>query len=159
MRKITQLLPTREGSIFSYTLLVLLAFSFLVRAQNLNYNSAFIDEATSIIVGRLGIFQGDWWSYNAFNWMSGNPVMNPALSGITYVFGGLMASRLLSVFFGVLTVEVIVMFTILLSGPNKTESYFAGLIAGIIVAFSPIAINISRMTTYDMNSYYFSFLV
>ena len=52
-------------------LLALFAMAFFVRLYNLNYNSPFSDEALYVVVGKLGIFQHDWFSYNAKIWMGG----------------------------------------------------------------------------------------
>lgn len=158
---------THEQSLFGdrlsrvyYVLLgLLLIISFSIRAYDLNYNSAFIDESSSIVIGRLGVFQGDWWSYNASSWMSGHPFINPLISGITYMIGGVVASRLFNVILGVLTIETIVILTILLTDERiGTKSYFAGGIAGVLVAFSSVSIFVSRMATYDMKCFYALFL-
>lgn len=144
--------------IFYILLFIILFAAFLIRVINLNYNTAFVDEASSILVGKLGVFEGDWWSYNGVSWMSGNPLINPALSGLAYVSGELYGSRLLSAIIGVLTIESVIVLTILIVGPDKQESYVAGLISGFLLAFSPVAIFISRMTTYDMKSFFLMFM-
>lgn len=143
---------------FVISIFLILTFSLAVRIVNLNYNSAFQDEATSIIIGRIGVFQGDWWSYNAANWMSGHPVMNPILSGIAYISGGIIGSRLLSVILGVLTIELLIVFTVLIFWPVTPKNYLAGIIAGTIAATAPVSLFVSRMSTYDMKAFYFLFL-
>jgi hypothetical protein len=46
-------------------LVILLLASFIIRILNLNYNTAFNDEAIYIVIGRMGLFASDWWSYGA----------------------------------------------------------------------------------------------
>src|SRR3989304_10223442 len=80
------------------------AASFLIRAVNLSYNSPFNDEAIYIVIGKMGLFGGDWTSYNAASWMAGLPFLYPPLAGVGFELGGIVGARMLSVVFGVLSV-------------------------------------------------------
>ena len=106
--------------------LIILA-SFAVRVYNLNYNSPFNDEAVYIVVGKLQIFQKDFWSYNANAWMGGNSFFYPTASALAYVSGGIVGSRLLNVLFGVLAVMEVVLILALLrqrwQQKRKREQY------------------------------------
>jgi hypothetical protein len=131
--------------------------AFIVRAIHLNYNSPFNDEAVYVVVGKMGIFLRDWWSYNAQSWMAGLPYLYPSASALAYETGGIVGSRLLNVFFGVLSIAEIyeITFTINLI-PNRKK--LASLIAAIIVGFSSTGIYLSRLATYDMPSFFLFFL-
>jgi hypothetical protein len=130
-----------------------------VRVYNLNYNSAFNDEAIYVVIGRMGAFQGDWWTYNAAAWMAGQPYFYPTLTGMAYMLNGLVGSRLLNVAFGVLEVEALCLLTMLLvqHRPRK-EQVVAGLIAAAAIGGSAVGMYVSRLATYDMLSFYLLFL-
>src|SRR6266852_5974158 len=93
-------------------LLLILSVAFAVRFYNLNYNSPFSDEATYIVIGRLGIFQGDWWTYNASAWLAGFPYIYPPMTAIASMTAGILGSRFLNVLLGVLTVEAVFLLTV-----------------------------------------------
>jgi hypothetical protein len=132
--------------------------SFIFRAINLNYNSPFNDEAIYVVLGRLGIFQGDWWSYNAASWMAGQPYIYPSMSALSYMLGGIVGSRFLNVLFGALFVEAMYLLTVHISPGDKKQKIIAGLISALIVGFSAIGYYISRLATYDLPSFYFFIL-
>ncbi len=138
------------SSIIFYLILFL---AFVVRVINLNYNSAFNDEAIYIVIGRMGLFASDWWSYGAKLWMAGLPYIYPSLSALAYQTGGLVSSRFLNVIFGVILVEEVYRFTSLLNLYDKRTNTAAALIAAFIAAFSGIGIFVSKLATYDMPSF------
>ena len=78
----------------NFWLYCILFFALLIRVIGINYNSAFNDEAIYVVVGRLGIFANDWWSYGAKLWMAGLPYIYPPLTALAYEVGGLAGSRL-----------------------------------------------------------------
>ena len=90
-----------------YRLLFLIILSLIVRVVNLNYNSFLNDEAIYVVVGKLGLFNGDWSSYNANAWMAGSQYIFPTLTAVAYFFGGITASRFVNVLFGVLSVMLV----------------------------------------------------
>jgi 4-amino-4-deoxy-L-arabinose transferase-like glycosyltransferase len=137
-------------------LALLLMASFIVRVINLNYNSPFNDEAIYIVVGKLGIFQRDWWSYNATSWMAGYPYIYPAFAALSSVTGGIVGARMLNVIFGVLAIETTYKIASMLAKPSR--SVLAGIIAATIMAASSVSIYVSRLATYDMPSFYFLLL-
>jgi len=139
-------------------LALLLSYAFFLRVINLNYNSAFIDEASSVIIGRMGVFQGDWWTYNAANWYSGHPLFEPVISSLTYVTTGIFGSRMMNVIISILTIEAVMVTTLLLVRPLSLKSYIAGGIAGFIVASSSVSLYVSRIATYDIKSFFLLFL-
>ncbi len=133
----------------------ILLLAFALRVINLNYNSPFNDEAIYVVLGRLGIFQGDWWTYNAAGWMAGQPYVYPPLTAISYALGGILGSRFLNVVLGVLAVEAVFVFTYLIpSNLKQKEKKVAALIAATIIAVSTAALYVSRLATYDLPSFY-----
>ena len=86
--------------------------SFFLRVQNLNYNSAYSEEAVYAIVGKMGIFYRDWHTFNSFNWMGGLPYLYPVLSALAFENGGIYGSRLLNVFLSLLVLEELYRFTL-----------------------------------------------
>ncbi len=143
---------------YPWLLLALCALAFVLRAYNLNYNSAFNDEASDIIIGRLGIFQGDWWVYNASAWLAGFPYIYPPMTAIASIAGGVWGSRLLNVIIGTLLVETVYIFTIMTSRLKHPYDYLAGIIAAAIIGGSAIGLYVSRLATYDAPSFYLLFL-
>ncbi|MEN9328015.1 MAG: hypothetical protein RI947_823 [Candidatus Parcubacteria bacterium] len=136
-------------------LLTIFVVSVALRSYNLNYNSPHNDEADKIVIGRMGLFQWDWWTYNSSAWLGGSPYIYPVLTALAYTTGGIVGSRLLNVLFGALTLEVVFMLTYELSPGRKSYRYGAGIIAALIMAFTPISYYVSRLATYDMPSFYF----
>lgn len=132
--------------------LVIIGLAFGARVVNLDYNSPFNDEAIYIVVGRLGIFEWDWWSYNARSWMAGQVYVFPVLTALAYVSGGIVGSRFLSVLFGLVMVEAVVVLAMILTKEGRA-SRLAGMIAGGLIAFLPASIFVSRLATYDIPSY------
>lgn len=138
----------------NYILFIILLFAFIHRTINLNYNSPFSDEAVYIIVGKLGVFQNDWWSYNARAWMGGSPYFYPTLAAISYVTGGIVGTRMINVILGVLSINLIFLITLKISSTSTKENFLAALISSIVMAFSATSYYVSRLATYDMPSYF-----
>lgn len=139
-------------------LLFILLTSFLVRTYNLNYSSPFNDEAIYIVLGRLGVFQWDWWSYNALAWMPGLVYIYPTMTAIAYMSGGIVGSRLLNVIFGILAIEIVFIVTKLLQENYGKDGNFAAILSAAILGGAPVAIYVSRLATFDMPSFYFFLL-
>lgn len=127
----------------------IIAAAAAVRLYNLDYNTPFTDEAIYIVIGKLGLFEGDWSSYNTQAWMAGFPYLYPSLSALAYSTGGIVASRLLSVLVGVLIVEEIYRFTYFLGLFEPQTNRVAALLAMAFAAFFSIGLHISRLATYD----------
>lgn len=154
MHKITTLVRTQTLP-FYFLWGLLLVLAFFIRIYHLNYNTPFIDEAIYVVIGKLGVFENDWSSYNAQSWMAGLPYVYPPLSALAYVQGGIVASRLLNVVFGLLVIEEVFRFTYLLNLSTKGRQLLAGSIAAFITAFSAISLHLSRLATYDILSILF----
>jgi hypothetical protein len=132
----------------------ILTISLLIRVVNLNYNSAFNDEGIYVVLGKMGLFAGDWWSYGANLWMAGLPYIYPPLTALAYQIGGLIGSRLLNVFFGVLLIEEVYRFTRLLALYDERTNHVAALIASFFAAFAGIGLYVSELATYDILSFF-----
>lgn len=128
--------------------------AFAVRVFNLSYNSPFNDEAIYVVVGRLGLFAGDWWSYGATYWMAGLPFFYPSLSALAYETGGIIGSRFLNVVFGVFVVEEVYRFTRLINLFDQKTNQIAAIVAAFVAAFSGAGIYVSRLATYDVPSFF-----
>jgi hypothetical protein len=136
-------------------LIIFLSFGF--RVYNLNYNSPFNDEAIYVVLGRYGVFQGDWWTYNASSWMAGQPYIYPPLTATAYMVKGIVGSRFLNVIFGALIVESVYAMAFLISEnieADDRKNKNAGLIAAIVVAASSVGYFLARLATYDLPSFY-----
>ncbi len=147
-----------SANALTYGLLLIILSATAVRLVNLNYNSPFNDEAIYVVLGRFGIFQGDWWTYNAAAWMAGQPYIYPSMTGVAYMLGGIVGSRLLNVIFGALTIEAIFSLTLLLTPGSYKEKVTSGFIAAVIIAASSVGYYVSRLATYDLPSFYFFIL-
>lgn len=134
-------------------LYLLLAAAFLVRVVHLNYNSAFNDEAIYIVVGRMGLFASDWWSYGAKLWMAGIPYIYPTLAALSFELGGLNGARLLNIIFGIFLIEEVYRFTNLLNLFDEKVNKRAAIIAAFFTAFAGVGIFVSKLATYDMPSF------
>ncbi|MFA6250132.1 MAG: glycosyltransferase family 39 protein [Candidatus Shapirobacteria bacterium] len=151
--------PTLRYSAGSFLLPVILLFALIARLANLNYNSPFNDEAIYSVVGKLALYQGDWWSYNAKSWMGGHPYIYPTLSAAATIGQSMVGPRLLNVVFGVLSIEMVYVLTKNLAVWQKLPyPNLAALISALIIAFSSVSLYISRLATYDTPSYYFLLL-
>lgn len=141
---------------YQLTLISIMLVAIAVRVYNLNYNSPFADEAIYIVLGKLGLFHWDWWSYNAPAWMGGSLFAYPPLAALAYTTGGIVGARLLNVAFGLGTIMVVSAISGLLV-PKNAQAY-AKLIAAFIMTVSAVAIYTSRLATYDAPSFFFLFL-
>jgi putative effector of murein hydrolase LrgA (UPF0299 family) len=139
-------------------LVVLILVTFTIRLVNLDYNTPFNDEAIYVVVGKMGIFERDWWTYNASVWIPGLQYFYPSLTAIAYTFGGIAGSRFLNVFFGVLMVEVVFFLTMFLFEKIDKKAVIAGIIAASLAGGSEISHYVSRLATYDMPSFTLLFL-
>jgi len=127
--------------------------SFLLLITNLNYNTAFNDEAIYIVVGRMGLYTSDWFSYGANQWMAGLPYIYPTLTTLAYETTGLLGARFLNVIFGLMLIEEVFRFTRLLRIFDDTTNHLAAVIAAFLVGFSAIVMYVSRLATYDILSF------
>src|SRR4051812_19070423 len=116
----------------SLPLAVVFILALAIRVVNLNYNSPFNDEAIYIVLGKMGLFLRDWWTYNAQSWVAGLPYLYPSFSALAYVTGGIVGSRLLSVLFGLLTIGEVYQLTEAVFHKDK-HAKAAAIIASIVV--------------------------
>lgn len=151
-------------NIIGYLLFIcFLLFAMLLRVVNLNYNTPFNDEAIYIVVGKLGLFQGDWYTYNPASWMGGHPLFYPVITALADNLGGIVASRLLNCLLGVLTVETIFFITLFILEEIKPtlstfSKYLGASVSALALTISSTSLYVSRIATYDMPSFYLLFL-
>ena len=136
-------------------LIVVLVAAFLVRVVNLNYNSPFNDEAIYVVIGKMGVFGWDWFSYNAKAWMPGLPYAYPVIAALSYQIGGIIGSRFLNVLLGVLILEEVYRFTLLVNLFDEKTNKVAGVIAATLAGFSSVGLYVSRLAVLDLPSFFF----
>ena len=143
----------RRISFLDMLFFVVIFAALLVRVINLDYNSAFNDEAIYIVVGRMGLYTSDWLSYGAKLWMAGLPYIYPVLSALAYETTGLLGSRFLNVIFGLLLVEEVYRLTLLLNLFDRQTNKTAAVIALFLSGFTATGIYVSKLATYDILSF------
>lgn len=144
--------------LFRCMIVAIFACAFLVRVMNLNYNAPFNDEAIYVVVGRMGVFQGDWQTYNAAGWMAGHPFFYPTMTALSYMTNGIWSSRLFNVLFSLLSLEAIFVITRRLSGLTGIPRQAAGVLALLLLGFATVSLYVARLATYDLPSFTFFLL-
>jgi hypothetical protein len=140
--------------------LPVLTVAIFLRLFNFGHQSAYMDEGNYIVTGRLWLEQGTIYA-NAMQWTFGS-LLYPVLAGWFDMQGGLNTARLLSLFFGLVTVQGTIFLTLglLKAHPENLQQergdfalsskpMVASLLAGLIVAVLPTASALSRFATYD----------
>lgn len=139
---------------YQLLLICLLVLSLILRLYNINYNSPFNDEAIYQVIGNLGVYKWDWYSYNAPAWVAGSIFVYPTLSALAGSFGGVVGARILNVILGVLAVETVFSLGSLLPSWREKPNYLAGIISAAILGGATVTYFVSRLATYDMPSFY-----
>jgi len=139
---------------FTALALILLVI-FLVRVISLNYNSPFNDEAIYAVVGKMGLYYGDWESMNPFSWVGGLPFLYPAISAISYSLGGIILTRLISELFFIASLFFFWKIALLLLNFKGKKINVFSLLSVIALGFSPTGYYVSGLATYDMPSFFF----
>ncbi len=163
-KKEATLLNLREswGSLFRVLIasLPVLLIALGLRFWDINRQSAFMDEASNIITGRMLLEQGKLYA-NALTWAFGSPIY-AVLVGVFDQRGGLLLARGLSIIAGLVTVLSVIFMTLglfkVIPGSKEqaradfaisSRPVMAALLAGLVVAIMPTAIALSRFATYD----------
>ncbi len=139
------------------TILAMLA-ALIIRSVNLNYNSPFNDEAIYVVVGKEGLFEGDWTTRVPFEWVAGIPLFYPSLAAIGYKLGGIVGARFLNILIFGLTLGVVHQIAYQLTSGSRETKLRAGLFAVIVLGGSSVSFMVSRLATYDMPSFLFAAL-
>ncbi len=139
------------------TILAILA-ALIIRSINLNYNSPFNDEAIYVVVGKEGLFEGDWTTRVPFEWVAGIPLFYPSLAAIGYKLGGLVGARFVNVLLFLATMGVVHQIAYHLSVGSRETKLRAGLFATVVLGLSSVGFMVSRLATYDMPSFLFTTL-
>ncbi len=127
-------------------LIAILTVAFGIRAWNLSYNTAFLDEAIYAVVGHRLLAGAP---LSIYGWISGYPLAYPIFANLVDRLGGLLAVRMANILFGLGTTIVIYALTVRLF--SKT----IGFLAAAVYAFSASPILVSRMGTHDAISVFF----
>jgi len=131
-------------------LLALTLGAFLVRALLVTTQSAFMDEASMILTGRLLIEKHTSY-FNALNWSYGSYLW-PLIAGAADIIGGgLTAVRLVTAAFGALMVLGTALFAYYLAPARLTQPQrlSIALLSGAVMALFPTPIGVGRFSTYD----------
>ncbi len=139
-------------------LALILLIIFLVRTVSLNYNSPFNDEAAYVVVGKMGLYYGDWESMNPFSWVGGVPFLYPAISGVFYSLGGIVLVRLVSELFFIVSLFFFWKMILLLLNLRGKKLNIFSLLSVVALGFSPTGYYVSGLATYDMPSFSFFIL-
>lgn len=124
-------------------LIAILAVAFGIRAWNLSYNTAFLDEAIYVIAGHRLLNGAPIQSYG---WLSSYPLAYPIFANLVDRLGGLLAVRTINIFFNLGTTLAIYALTV------RLFSKAIGFLAAAVYAFSASPILVSRMATHDAMS-------
>lgn len=126
--------------------LLILLYGLVAMVWNLDYNSAYHDEALNILMGRQ-VLNGQSCYGCAQN--TGSVLILPVLAAIGDSIGGLQGARAVGILFGLsLTAVVYLTASILLS-----EKY--AFVAAVLFLFSGNTIYLSKLATYDIVSAFF----
>jgi hypothetical protein len=141
--------------IISFLFFLLFAISILLsKSYNLDYNSPFNDEAVYVVVGKMGLFNGDWESLTPFNWVGGVPFVYPLISGGLYALGGIELARLFNVVLFMLSLYFVYQIAYHLAESDQRLARNGALIAVLGLGFSQSGYYVSRLATYDMPSFF-----
>lgn len=140
--------------------LIILGFVVIVltalKVYNLNYNSPSYTEAAFIVLGRMGIFKNDWFTYNPDVWLGLKSTIYPAIAGITSVGLGVAGTRLFNIFLSIGLLEIIYAITNFLDASKK--SFVAGMTAVFLFAASAPLYYATRLGIYTIPSLFCLFL-
>ncbi|MFH1395204.1 MAG: hypothetical protein ABIH09_03520, partial [Candidatus Omnitrophota bacterium] len=146
--------PTDSFNFFhknNIALKLILAFSFIIRVWNLNYNVFWMDEGAFVLAGFLRIF--NYWTSG----MLFTPVVGESTRvAMKFGFNIVSAARFPNVIFGTAIVYLVFklaqIFTDKLTNDQKVKEWIP-IFAALITAISPGAWFISRYAVYDAMSY------
>ncbi|MFH1846740.1 MAG: glycosyltransferase family 39 protein [Candidatus Omnitrophota bacterium] len=145
--------PNRFFRKTNLLLWLILAFSFIIRVWNLNYNVFWMDEGAFVEAGLLRIFNY-WTSGMLFTPVVGEFVRTAMKLGFNVV----TSARFVNVIFGTAIVFIVFkiaqVFTDKLTDNQKVKEWIP-IFAALITAVSPGAWFISRYVAYDAMSYLF----
>lgn len=131
-----------------------------LRLWDFSQSSAYMDEASYIVTGRLLVEHNQIYA-DALHWTFGS-LLYPVLAGLADQQGGLVAARALSLGFSLVSVLATILLTLGLFKkiPQTKEQaradftlgskpVMASLLAGLVVAVLPTAIALGQFATYD----------
>ena len=130
-------------------IVALLVVAIVPRLYFYEHKSAFLDEASYILTGRVLLeFRADYaralnWTYGSYLW--------PVLAGTADLAGGLRLVRGLAGLFGLVMVPATLAAAYHLAPPSLTQArrWTAALLAGLMMALAPSALGISHLGVYD----------
>jgi 4-amino-4-deoxy-L-arabinose transferase-like glycosyltransferase len=125
---------------------IILAYGFVITVLNLGYNSVYHDEALNILMGRQ-VLSGEFCPGCAQN--TGSVIVQPVLSAIGDLLGGLKGARAVGIPFGLGLTAIIYLYA------KKIFSVKNGLLSAAIFTFTGTTLYLSKLATYDIVSAFF----
>jgi len=137
----------------SLPLIIILLIAFILRVNNLNFNSPFLDEAIHIRLGKK-VLTGSWAAEAPFSWVGGLPLFYPQITALAYKLAGLVGSRFLNVLLGTFSVylfyHLIRQFSLT---NNNDDNEFISSFGSLLLSILAVPVFLSRLAVYDMLSF------
>ncbi|MEA2638618.1 MAG: hypothetical protein QOF51_12 [Chloroflexota bacterium] len=130
-------------------LVALAGLAFALRLAYADQQSAYMDEGTNVLTGRLLIEQHSVYA-EVLNWAYGSYLW-PLIAGWADMAGGLVAVRTVTAGCGAIMVlaTVLAAYRLAPRGIPNTRRRAVALLAGVIAMLAPTAIAVGRFGTYD----------
>ena len=127
----------------------LILFALALRLAGADQYSAYMDEGTNVLTGRMLVEQHAVYA-EVLNWAYGSYLW-PLVAGVADELGGLSLVRGVTAACGVVMVLATALAAVRLApvGLSRERHWAIGLIAGGIMAVAPTAIGVGRFGTYD----------
>jgi hypothetical protein len=129
--------------------LAVAAFAFAIRVAAAGQQSAYMDEGTNVITGRMLVEQHAVYA-EVLNWAYGSYLW-PLIAGVADEIGGLQLVRGVTAACGALMVLATALLAARLAPPSMSRErrWTVALLAGGAMAIAPTAIAVGRFGTYD----------
>ena len=147
----------QKTKINSFALFLALFFVFF-KLDNLNYISPYLnDESVYVIIGKMGLFENDWETYDAESWIQSNQYFYPSVSALAYTLGGMEGTRALSVIFTAIATiaAAITSYALIPERYDKNIRIFGGLTSALLLAISVSSYYVARIAIVDAQSFMF----
>lgn len=120
---------------------------FLFSIRNIATNSPTYSEASFIVLGKLQIFQNDWFTYQTHTWLGLTSILYPALSAISSQIVGVAGVRFINILLGLAVIELVFIISQMIV--KKTN---VSLAITALVAFNPYMYYFATQGVYVMAS-------
>jgi hypothetical protein len=123
--------------------------AFALRIVLVDQQSAYMDEGTYILTGRILIEKGQMYS-RALDWTYGSYLWS-IIAGLAQTAGGIRLVRVIAALCGVVMTLATVATAFLVAPPRLSSAlrWTGALIAGFVMAIAPTGVGLGRFGTYD----------